>query len=218
MSKNVRTGIRWSKKQDSTLKTFLLSNGEDSPDIFARAGTCLRRSESECRNRWCHVIKPGLVKGPWTQEEDLLILECINSGIKKWSDVARRVKGRIGKQCRERWANHLDPGLKKTEWTLDEDNLLTRLQAEFGNCWTKIAIEMPGRGDNEVKNRWYSADRKRKIGALTIKADRETKSTHESDKFHIELSNLYIHCYLISLSTNKIESIQIENQVYTYFL
>lgn len=33
-------------------------------------------------------------------------------GIRKWSQIAQMLKGRIGKQCRERWHNHLRPDIK----------------------------------------------------------------------------------------------------------
>jgi hypothetical protein len=54
------------------------------------------------------VLRPGLVKGPWTAAEDQTILRCLAEGITKWSDIAERISGRIGKQCRERYFNHLD--------------------------------------------------------------------------------------------------------------
>jgi hypothetical protein len=53
------------------------------------------------------VLRPGLVKGPWTKEEDDKIVECIRQGIVKWSEIAARIPGRIGKQCRERWCVYL---------------------------------------------------------------------------------------------------------------
>ena len=50
------------------------------------------------------------------------------AGITKWSEIAARTVGRIGKQCRERWFNHLDPTLKKNGWTEEDDELLVGLQ------------------------------------------------------------------------------------------
>jgi transcription factor MYB, plant len=52
---------------------------------------------------------------------------------------------RTGKQCRERWFNHLDPTLKHTIWSEEEDMILLAAQAKLGNYWTKIALELPGR-------------------------------------------------------------------------
>lgn len=48
-------------------------------------------------------------------------------------------------QCRERWLNHLDPNLKKGEWSKEEDAILLEAQAKWGNAWTRIAELLPGR-------------------------------------------------------------------------
>jgi hypothetical protein len=77
--------------------------------------------------------------------------------------------GRIGKQCRERYFNHLDPSIKKSEWTPEEDQILEQSQARIGNKWCEIAKLLPGRSENSVKNRWNSAMR-RKRHAERLKA------------------------------------------------
>ena len=45
-------------------------------------------------------------------------------GLKKWSYIASFLKGRLGKQCRERWFNHLNPDIKKTAFTNEEDQII----------------------------------------------------------------------------------------------
>ncbi|CAM9610168.1 unnamed protein product [Phaeothamnion confervicola] len=107
------------------------------------------------------VPRPGVIKGPWTKEEDDIIVSLFNSGVKKWAEIAEQIPGRVGKQCRERWFNHLDPSVKKTVWLPEEDRVLVTAQQSFGNSWTKIAKLLPGRSENAVKNRWNSAARRK---------------------------------------------------------
>ena len=53
--------------------------------------------------------------------------------------------GRIGKQCRERWHNQLDPQIKKSVWTPEEDSVIYQAQQQMGNHWAAIAALLPGR-------------------------------------------------------------------------
>lgn len=74
--------------------------------------------------------------------------------------------GRTGKQCRERFHNHLDVGIKKGDWTEEEDRIILVLQREIGNQWAKITKLLPGRTDNAVKNRFHATERAKSRGKL----------------------------------------------------
>jgi hypothetical protein len=72
------------------------------------------RTAIQCLHRWTKILKPGLRKGPWQEEEDEKLLEWVkNNGPCKWSICAESIQGRSGKQCRERWFNNLNPNVKK---------------------------------------------------------------------------------------------------------
>ena len=74
-------------------------------------------------------------KKNWTEkEEEMLRSLIIIKGMKKWTAISKEINNNIHfgeeirhpKQCRERWYNHLNPDLKKTDWTHEEDELILK--------------------------------------------------------------------------------------------
>lgn len=114
------------------------------------------------------------VKGPWTVEEDARLKELVAEYGPRWSVVAEKLPGRIGKQCRERYLNHLDDKIKRGPWTPQEDAILWEAHNARGNRWCQIAKLLPGRPENAVKNRYTSLAHKKakadsaksKVGSL----------------------------------------------------
>jgi len=88
-----------------------------------------------------HPRKAAAVMRSWTPHEDTLLRGLVgqvqsvlgNHEKLKWSEnIASKIPGRSGKQCRERWVNHVNPTVTKKAWSRNEDEILIRQHQLLG--------------------------------------------------------------------------------------
>ncbi|CAI9756525.1 unnamed protein product [Fraxinus pennsylvanica] len=107
--------------------------------------------------------KNGLKKGPWTPEEDQILIDYIQkNGYGNWRTLPKNAGLlRCGKSCRLRWTNYLRPDIKRGRFSFEEEETIIQLHSILGNKWSAIAARLPGRTDNEIKNYWNTNIRKK---------------------------------------------------------
>lgn len=148
----------WPQDDVDLLKKLVENYKDSAPRWNEIAANFSNRSAIDCLTKWQTITNPPVIKGKgsWTAEEDEILREKRRQYGRKWAKIAAHLPGRQGKQCRERFVNHLDPELKKGEWTDDEEAILIAMHEVHGNRWANISKQLRGRSDNDVKNHWYS--------------------------------------------------------------
>lgn len=63
MQKKIVNRGRWSKEEDAELKSRCEQHGENWSTV---ASYFIDRNDVQCQQRWCKVLNPKLIKGPWT--------------------------------------------------------------------------------------------------------------------------------------------------------
>lgn len=182
---NQSKNAKWTQEENEYLTKLVSELG--TPNWNDLVSFFPGKSAQQIAERWEKVLNPNLVKGSWTREEDELIIKFVQEkGTKDWTKLATLLPGRIGKQCRERWRNHLDPDVNRAPWTEEEDQILIEMFEKIGSKWVKIAEYLPGRSDNAIKNRWNSTLKKRleyqRNGGQRPKRGRPSQKTQAARK------------------------------------
>lgn len=82
-----------------------------------------------------------------------ILQHVLTVGPKKWTDLANRIPGGFSKdEVKELFRNIIDPRKNESSWSIYEERVLFIMNKNKDSRWTDIAIELPGRSDNAVKN------------------------------------------------------------------
>jgi hypothetical protein len=149
--------IKWKPEEAQLLIDLVKKYGEKWTRIEEKIKT---KSAKQCMQKYKNMVKVER-KGNWTEEEDKLLLEWVRvHGPNKWTECSRRIMGRCGKQCRERWMNTLDPHVKRGNWQEYEQTIIFNQMKINWSSWALISKELPGRTENSIKNYFYSSIRR----------------------------------------------------------
>lgn len=100
--------------------------------------------------------KKVIKKHKFSDEDDLKLIGLVKKhGSHSWSLISKEFEGRNARQCRDRWKHYLDPETDHSDWKEEEDELLKKLYAKYGNKWSLIATNFPKRTNVSVRNRCW---------------------------------------------------------------
>jgi hypothetical protein len=188
---------KWTSDQDIALRKSVKLYAERNWKAIALLVP--DRDHIQCLQRWKKVLKPGLVKGAWSPEEDACLLQLIEeetvaaataaaannasgaapgSPAISWATISLSVQGRTAKSCRERWCLNLDPSINRGPWSEEEDKLLVALHHQHGNKWATIRTHLKGRTENSVKTRFKTLERL--MSDTTVRKKNKSSSSSSS--------------------------------------
>ncbi len=86
------------------------------------------------------INMPVVKGGVWTNIEDEILKAAVSKyGLNQWARVSSLLARKTPKQCKARWAEWLDPGIRKIEWSREEDEKLLHLAKLMPTQWRTIA-------------------------------------------------------------------------------
>lgn len=154
---------KWTDSEYSSLVLLVRQYGEDWPVIASKFSN---KTAKQCMQKFKNSQRSAK-KGNWSPEEDEILLKWVKDyGPTKWTECSKHIKGRCGKQCRERWVNILNPHVKKGNWSGEEQNLIFDNLCVHYTSWSSMSKVLPGRTENSIKNYFYSSLRRLKSNPL----------------------------------------------------
>ncbi|KAF1617058.1 UNVERIFIED_CONTAM: snRNA-activating protein complex subunit 4, partial [Eudyptes robustus] len=182
----------WTKGEDQMLLELVQEMRVGSHIPYKKIAYYMEgRDSAQLIYRWTKSVDPSLKKGPWTPEEDAMLLAAVKKyGERDWYKIRTEVPGRSDAQCRDRYLKALHCDVKKGKWSLEEEEKLIELVQKHGlGHWSKIASELPHRTGSQCLSKWklMIGSKKKRSRPTKRRHVQESSSSSESSSEDIEL-------------------------------
>ncbi|KAM6372326.1 snRNA-activating protein complex subunit 4 isoform 2-T3 [Pluvialis apricaria] len=182
----------WTKGEDQMLLELVQEMRVGSHIPYKKIAYYMEgRDSAQLIYRWTKSVDPSLKKGPWTPEEDAMLLAAVKKyGERDWYKIRTEVPGRSDAQCRDRFLKALHCDVKKGKWSLEEEEQLIELVQKHGlGHWSKIASELPHRTGSQCLSKWKLMIGSKKRSRPTKRRHvQESSSSSESSSEDVELN------------------------------
>ncbi|NXF33648.1 SNPC4 protein, partial [Nyctibius bracteatus] len=182
----------WTKGEDQMLLELVQEMRVGSHIPYKKIAYYMEgRDSAQLIYRWTKSVDPSLRKGPWTLEEDAMLLAAVKKyGERDWYKIRTEVPGRSDAQCRDRYLKALHCDVKKGKWSLEEEEQLIELVQKHGlGHWSKIASELPHRTGSQCLSKWklMIGSKKKRSRPTKRQHVQESSSSSESSSEDLEL-------------------------------
>lgn len=106
--------IKFTPRENAMLKYLIDTFG--TRDWVLIASMMPGRSPKQCRDRFCNYLSEERQIGPWTTEEDELLLSLLKKIGPKWVEISKQIPQRSENDAKNRWYKHL----KKNNYELNK--------------------------------------------------------------------------------------------------
>lgn len=148
----------WSVKENQTLMKLVKKYGQYGNWEKIAIALQTNRTVSQCFSHYQSQANRQQTKKKWTKSEDRVLTQAVKQlGPRNWQQVAHMLGDRTGGQCLQRWTKALDPAIRRSRWSTEEDEVLKNAVEVYGlGNWTKVQQHIPGRTDMQCRERWVN--------------------------------------------------------------
>ncbi|KAF4400186.1 hypothetical protein G4B88_019395, partial [Cannabis sativa] len=96
----------WTPEEDQILVNYIKRHGHGTWRSLPKHAGLLRCGKS-CRLRWTNYLRPGIKRGPFSQEEESTIIQLHAMFGNRWAVIASQIPGRTDNEIKNYWNTHL---------------------------------------------------------------------------------------------------------------
>ncbi|XP_019190148.1 PREDICTED: myb-related protein 308-like [Ipomoea nil] len=96
----------WTPEEDEKLTEYIKKNGHGSWRSLPKFAGLLRCGKS-CRLRWTNYLRPDIKRGPFSPEEEELVVQLHGLLGNRWAAIASQLPGRTDNEIKNLWNTHL---------------------------------------------------------------------------------------------------------------